>query len=129
MKNEKINYALLGGLIYYYRNNLRLTRDAFARKLSDISNTKVTSKTIQRIENGEYSRIKDIYKNIYKVLSFNYAKENEDIYDQISSLSNNIYSTLNNTSLLNNRISSLSSEIAQPLVPTIILFSNSNELL
>ena len=102
MKNEKINYALLGGLIYYYRNNLRLTRDAFARKLSDISNTKVTSKTIQRIENGEYSRIKDIYKNIYKVLSFNYAKENEDIYDQISSLSNNIYSTLNNTSLLNN---------------------------
>ena len=80
MKNNDIDYTLLGGLIYYYRNNLRLTRDAFARKLSDISNTKVTSKTIQRIENGEYSKLNNIYEIVAKGLNFGFADENDEIY-------------------------------------------------
>lgn len=101
MKNEKINYALLGGLIYYYRNNLHLTRDAFARKLSDISKTKITSKTIQRIENGEYSKLNNIYEMIAKGLNFDFADESNEVYTIVSSLNDKIYKSLNDTKHIN----------------------------
>ena len=102
MKNNDIDYTLLGGLIYYYRNNLRLTRDAFARKLSDISNTKVTSKTIQRIENGEYSKLNNIYEIVAKGLNFGFADENDEIYAIVSSLNDKMYKSLNDTKHINN---------------------------
>lgn len=83
---QNIDYRFLGYAIRHRRTEAGLKRIDLVESLKET----YTLKTIQRIEYGEKSRLKNIYKDIGYILSFDVC-ENEDTYDEIEELVKRTY--------------------------------------
>ena len=81
MKSEIINYAFLGQIFHYYRRQFNYSRKDFVDIIFQNSRKKISEKTIQRIENGEYSRRINIYDCISHALGFSFIENETAIYE------------------------------------------------
>ncbi len=86
MKIKEINYDFLGKLFVYYRHQKNLSRNDIKDIILKNTNEDISTKTIQRIESGEYSRYKDIYHELAKIYDFDFLYD-EVIYEEIKDIS------------------------------------------
>ena len=86
MKIKEINYDFLGKLFVYYRHQKNLSRNDIKDIILKNTNEDISTKTIQRIESGEYSRYKDIYYELAKIYDFDFLYD-EVIYKEIKDIS------------------------------------------
>ena len=86
MKIKEINYDFLGKLFVYHRHQKNLSRNDIKDIILKNTNEDISTKTIQRIESGEYSRYKDIYHELAKIYDFDFLYD-EVIYKGIKDIS------------------------------------------
>ncbi len=94
MKIKEINYDFLGKLFVYYRHQKNLSRNDIKDIILKNTNEDISTKTIQRIESGEYSRLINIYDNIAHVLGFEFI-ENETALFEVNELSKDTCNIIN----------------------------------
>ena len=85
MKLRAVNYKFLGSILYYYRNDHKYSREKLVKIIYDDTHKSISTKTIQRIEEGTTSKLDDVYADIAKVYGFDFIKD-DHIYAQINEL-------------------------------------------